>query len=172
MTQTDPPASMSNLCCIFCCPPWPSKIVAKLAFLPPAATYQFEKYDVTSLTDQETTKQKKKEKKESSKLKKLTKNYKLRQSDVEGLIPLEIDDNQIQPLFVKTKRGNKIACTYIKYTANAITYQRKPPRYVFLFSHGNAVDISRSLIFLLFLYNLDKNLFFSNFSVHVGISLL
>lgn len=33
--------SMNELCCLFCCPPCPSKIVAKLAFLPPSPTYKF-----------------------------------------------------------------------------------------------------------------------------------
>lgn len=32
--------SMNELCCLFCCPPCPAKIVAKLAFLPPAPTYK------------------------------------------------------------------------------------------------------------------------------------
>ena len=32
--------SVSELCCLFCCPPCPSQIVAKLAFLPPQATYK------------------------------------------------------------------------------------------------------------------------------------
>ena len=31
--------SLNELCCLFCCPPFPSKIAAKLAFLPPEATY-------------------------------------------------------------------------------------------------------------------------------------
>ncbi len=32
--------TMNELCCLFCCPPCPSKIVAKLAFLPPPPTYK------------------------------------------------------------------------------------------------------------------------------------
>ncbi|NXC22984.1 AB17C protein, partial [Corythaeola cristata] len=31
--------SVSQLCCLFCCPPCPSRIAAKLAFLPPEPTY-------------------------------------------------------------------------------------------------------------------------------------
>lgn len=31
--------SFSELCCLFCCPPCPSRIAAKLAFLPPEPTY-------------------------------------------------------------------------------------------------------------------------------------
>jgi hypothetical protein len=33
--------SFSELCCLFCCPPCPGQIAAKLAFLPPEATYTF-----------------------------------------------------------------------------------------------------------------------------------
>lgn len=32
--------TVSELCCLFCCPPCPAQIVAKLAFLPPAPTYK------------------------------------------------------------------------------------------------------------------------------------
>lgn len=31
--------SIRELCCLFCCPPCPSRIAAKLAFLPPEPTY-------------------------------------------------------------------------------------------------------------------------------------
>lgn len=31
--------SFSELCCLFCCPPCPARIAAKLAFLPPEPTY-------------------------------------------------------------------------------------------------------------------------------------
>ena len=34
--------SLSEICCLFCCPPCPSKIAAKLAFLPPETTYSYE----------------------------------------------------------------------------------------------------------------------------------
>ncbi|MEQ2160097.1 hypothetical protein GOODEAATRI_029990, partial [Goodea atripinnis] len=33
--------SVRELCCLFCCPPCPSRIAAKLAFLPPEPTYAF-----------------------------------------------------------------------------------------------------------------------------------
>lgn len=33
--------SFSEVCCLFCCPPCPSRIAAKLAFLPPEPTYTF-----------------------------------------------------------------------------------------------------------------------------------
>lgn len=31
--------SVTELCCLFCCPPCPGRIAAKLAFLPPEPTY-------------------------------------------------------------------------------------------------------------------------------------
>jgi len=37
--------SLSEICCLFCCPPCPSRIAAKLAFLPPEPTYSFEDED-------------------------------------------------------------------------------------------------------------------------------
>ncbi|CAI4223767.1 unnamed protein product [Auanema sp. JU1783] len=43
MDPGSPPAagrvSMRDLCCLFCCPPFPSSIVSKLAFMPPEASY-------------------------------------------------------------------------------------------------------------------------------------
>jgi hypothetical protein len=41
--------SVNELCCLFCCPPCPSHIVAKLAFLPPQPTYKF----ITSATQKD-----------------------------------------------------------------------------------------------------------------------
>jgi len=52
-------------------------------------------------------------------------------------------DGQLIPSFAKTKRGNKIACTYIKYTNNPDLHRKKPSKFVILFSHGNAVDIGQ-----------------------------
>lgn len=40
--------SFRDLCCLFCCPPCPSAIVAKLAFMPPETTYKFIPNDVGS----------------------------------------------------------------------------------------------------------------------------
>lgn len=34
--------TLNELCCLFCCPPFPDKIAAKLAFLPPEPTYEIE----------------------------------------------------------------------------------------------------------------------------------
>lgn len=115
--------TFADLCCLFCCPPCPSKVVSKLAFLPPTVSYQFQKLE-SSTTSSE---------------------YKLIANDIQGEDnrPLEFDNDQVQPFFVKTKRGNKIACTYIKYTSDKLLYERSNPKFVILFSHGNAVDIGQ-----------------------------
>ena len=115
--------TFADLCCLFCCPPCPSKVVSKLAFLPPTVSYQFQKLESTTSTSE----------------------YKLIANDIQGEDnrPLEFDNDQVQPFFVKTKRGNKIACTYIKYTSDKMLYERSKPKFVILFSHGNAVDIGQ-----------------------------
>uniref|UniRef100_A0A183DKX9 PLAC8 like 1 n=1 Tax=Gongylonema pulchrum TaxID=637853 RepID=A0A183DKX9_9BILA len=37
--------SVRDLCCLFCCPPLPSSIVSKLAFMPPQPSYRIVKHD-------------------------------------------------------------------------------------------------------------------------------
>jgi len=70
--------------------------------------------------------------------------YKLQPvAEPNGHVPYEFDDRQIQPFFVKSKRGTKLACTYIRYTASRAQYTKKPSQFVILFSHGNAVDIGQ-----------------------------
>ena len=220
MNQQNTTTTIKDLCCIFCCPPWPSKVVAKLAFLPPNASYEFIKLSESnqnnnnnsevqnnnssssnnnnSDNDTETTNvpcasnkslknkssnilslklmRKGKSTKENNNNKEnnnenldqnqsSSKNnqkqtepnqnminynilpdaeYRLKPNpESVGYIPYEFDKDQILPSFVKTKRGNKIACTYIKYTSNKELYRRKPSKFVILFSHGNAVDIGQ-----------------------------
>lgn len=232
--------SFGDLCCLFCCPPWPSKVVAKLAFLPPQASYQFIKLKdhvietnldrdqscstaqmingngdappVPATAAQQTSSENTRQPQQtsntapvrdqttngqspeplntqttddstnpqnSSKTRRLLstlnpKNsfcapkssgasnvsgngnckfqappsppfeYKLQPNcEPDGHIPYVFDDRQIQPFFVKSKRGNKVACTYIRYTASRQQYQRNPSKFVILFSHGNAVDIGQ-----------------------------
>lgn len=118
--------TFADLCCLFCCPPCPSKVVSKLAFLPPTVSYQFKRLSETESTTSSCE-------------------YKLIANDIQGEDnqPLEFDTEQVQPFFVKTKRSNKIACTYIKYTSDKLLYERSKPKFVILFSHGNAVDIGQ-----------------------------
>ncbi|KAF5280801.1 hypothetical protein FQR65_LT14947 [Abscondita terminalis] len=85
--------SLSELCCLFCCPPCPSRIAAKLAFLPPEPTYDFHadgagKYALT-LTERAEWQYSEREK-----------------ENVEGF-------------FTRTNRGNRIACLFVRCSNTA-----------------------------------------------------
>ena len=86
--------SLSELCYLFCCPPLPSRIAAKLAFLPPTpATYDFEdEQDGTCslhLTDRA--------------------EWQYTHRELEG----------IEVFRTRTRRGNTIGCMYVKNSANS-----------------------------------------------------
>jgi len=86
--------SLSEICCLFCCPPCPSRIAAKLAFLPPEATYAFEEED-------EPDKQKLV----------LTEKAEWQYSDREK--------ENLEVFYTRTARGNRVACMYVKCSPNA-----------------------------------------------------
>lgn len=109
--------SFSELCCLFCFPPCPSKIAAKLAFLPPEATY--------SLTPNDDAKSK----------------FTFSLNEKAEWPYSERDKDTIESYYTRTSRGNKIACIFVKCSANA--------RYTLLFSHGNAVDLGQMSSFYL-----------------------
>ncbi|KAJ2948086.1 hypothetical protein O0L34_g9883 [Tuta absoluta] len=108
--------SFSELCCLFCCPPCPGKIAAKLAFLPPEPTYAF--------TPDET----------GSK-------FALTLTDRAEWQYSEREKENIEGFYSRTSRGNRIACLFVRCSANA--------RFTILFSHGNAVDLGQMSSFYL-----------------------
>ncbi|KPI95049.1 Abhydrolase domain-containing protein FAM108C1 [Papilio xuthus] len=86
--------SFSELCCLFCCPPCPGKIAAKLAFLPPEPTYAFtpdETGSKFSLT--------------------LTERAEWQYS--------EREKENIEGFYSRTTRGNRIACLFVRCSPNA-----------------------------------------------------
>ncbi|XP_054160206.1 alpha/beta hydrolase domain-containing protein 17B-like [Oppia nitens] len=85
--------SFSELCCLFCCPPCPAKIAAKLAFLPPEPTYSL-------VSDTTQTKHSLS----------LTERAEWQYTNRE----LEAFD----VFFSRTNRGNRIACMYVRATTN------------------------------------------------------
>jgi pimeloyl-ACP methyl ester carboxylesterase len=87
--------SLSEICCLFCCPPCPSKIAAKLAFLPPETTYTFEDED---------------ESRDKQKLV-LTDKAEWQYSDREK--------ENLEVFYTRTTRGNRIACMFVKCSPNA-----------------------------------------------------
>ena len=87
--------SFSELCCLFCCPPCPAKIAAKLAFLPPEKTYE-----VSEDPD------------EAGK-------YKLSLLDKAEWQYSEREKESIEVSFTRTARGNRIACMFVRCSPNA-----------------------------------------------------
>lgn len=90
-----PLASFSELCCLFCCPPCPSRIAAKLAFLPPEPTY--------SLVPNEELKSK----------------FQLQLNEKAEWPYSERDKDTIESFYTRTSRGNRIACIFVKCCTNA-----------------------------------------------------
>ncbi|XP_044756064.1 alpha/beta hydrolase domain-containing protein 17B-like [Coccinella septempunctata] len=101
--------TFKKLCQLFCCPPWPGSITAKLAFMPPPPSYDFRRIESTE------------------------DRYAMVLKDGAHWIHSQSDLQKLEGFFVRTRRGNKIACLYVKCTSK--------PRFIVLFSHGNAVDL-------------------------------
>ncbi|UJR22399.1 hypothetical protein I4U23_025460 [Adineta vaga] len=150
--------SIRDLCCLFCCPPLPSRIAAKLAFLPPEPTYSLIATDnqtsVNGNTDQTTTSSSiKKSPNDSSNLLRYTMFF----SDKAEWQHSPNEMTKIEPYFVTTSRHNQIACVYVKCTTN--------PKYYILFSHGNAVDLGQmSSFFIVLGARLQCNIFSYDYS--------
>ncbi|XP_076300897.1 alpha/beta hydrolase domain-containing protein 17C [Lasioglossum baleicum] len=85
--------SFSELCCLFCCPPCPSRIAAKLAFLPPEPTYAF-------IED------------EGSK-------FAISLSERAEWQFTEETKESVEGFYARTSRGNRIACMFIRCSSNA-----------------------------------------------------
>lgn len=88
-------SSFSELCCLFCCPPCPSRIAAKLAFLPPEPTY--------SLVANEEVKSK----------------FQMQLNEKAEWPYSERDKDTIESFYTRTSRGNRIACIFVKCCTNA-----------------------------------------------------
>jgi len=111
--------SLKELCCLLCCPPCPSRIAAKLAFLPPDPTYSFGGPKLTA--DGDAT--------QSPQL--LT--FRLTDRSEWQYSQTELD--MIDVFTTRSRRGNQITCMYVRGSPNA--------KFTFLFSHGNAVDLGQ-----------------------------
>lgn len=156
--------TLNELCCLFCCPPFPSHIVAKLAFLPPSATYKLIVNDSNEHTNlvppvpQKNGAAGSGDARETSALhnyacnlynsimcakrhraksqKKLVYTNTQLQLTEKAEWQYNPDDlEKLETFMCKTERGHKIACLYVKCTPN--------PKYTILFSHGNAVDLGQ-----------------------------
>ncbi|CAI5439993.1 unnamed protein product [Caenorhabditis angaria] len=83
--------SLRDLCCLFCCPPFPSAIVSKLAFMPPESSYT------------------------------ITENNKLQLIEGRAAWPHENRylSECVETTLVRTRRRNKISCAMIRPIQNA-----------------------------------------------------
>eukprot|EP00731_Ephydatia_muelleri_P016794 Em0009g1218a len=84
--------SCSELCYLFCCPPCPSRIAAKLAFLPPESTYTFEDDQDGQCTLRLTERSE----------------WQYGHQEMGG----------IEVFRTRTRKGNSIACMYVKNSEN------------------------------------------------------
>ncbi|ESN95154.1 hypothetical protein HELRODRAFT_114869 [Helobdella robusta] len=105
--------SFKELCCLFCCPPCPSSIASKLAFLPPEPTYS-----LTPLADDS-----------------LKYTLNLTERSEWQHTSRELEYIEVFVCTTSTSRNNKIACMYVKTSPS--------DKFTILFSHGNAVDLGQ-----------------------------
>lgn len=86
--------SFSELCCLFCCPPCPSRIAAKLAFLPPEKTYD--------LISDETGSR-----------------YSLHLAERAEWQYSQRELDNIEVFYTRTSKNNRIVCMFARCTPNA-----------------------------------------------------
>ena len=152
--------SIRDLCCLFCCPPLPSRIAAKLgrlfvsavsrwtqieyrsyllAFLPPEPTYSLHVANTAPGTSESilVSPTKKPLSDSNPALTRFTITF----SEKAEWQHSAADLARLEAYYVTTARNNRIACFYVKCTPD--------PKYHILFSHGNAVDLGKNWRFLL-----------------------
>lgn len=86
---------MSELCRLFCCPPCPSRIAAKLAFIPPEPTYNLGSED------------------------EIPENQVLHLRDEADWQYSETEKENLEVFYTETSLGSKIACMYVKCSPKA-----------------------------------------------------
>jgi abhydrolase domain-containing protein 17 len=130
-----------------CIPLGPSRITAKMAFLPPKLTY-----DLIEKTSEESQSS-------SDQDQKSPKSYEFAYSaEYIGVDEKYITD-YFEVFYTKTKRKNNIACLHIKCS------KKNDSKYTILFSHGNAADLGMLTGFYLRIVNLlNVNLFSYDYS--------
>ncbi|NWX29722.1 AB17A protein, partial [Notiomystis cincta] len=97
--------SISQLCCLFCCPPCPSRIAAKLAFLPPEPTYAVvpEPEPVGS----------------TGSLRGAVGRWKLHLKDRADFQYSQRELDNIEVFVTKSSRGNRVGCMYVRCVPGA-----------------------------------------------------
>lgn len=86
--------NFSEICCLFCCPPCPSRIASKLAFLPPEPTYHIVSDDAGN-------------------------NFSIHLTDKAEWQYTQKELDWIEVMKTRTSRGNTIACCFVKISPSA-----------------------------------------------------
>ncbi|OAF71023.1 hypothetical protein A3Q56_01197 [Intoshia linei] len=161
---------------LFCCPPFPSRIVAKLAFNPPICNYYFEKQgdkddynlvlfenplihsDTTNFNTSQSPRSQCMCRTSDCNCKAIGTSCSSSQH-VHSTERVTLDCNlengvrQFRPketdaYFVNTSEGNKIAVVY--------AHPIKHSKHILLLSHGNAMDIGDSILYMVYLCGILK----------------
>uniref|UniRef100_A0A7N6F8I4 palmitoyl-protein hydrolase n=1 Tax=Anabas testudineus TaxID=64144 RepID=A0A7N6F8I4_ANATE len=142
--------SLSELCCLFCCPPCPSRIAAKLAFLPPEPTYTFLPDPEGAPATQGAT--------GTSSLRSrsgASGRWKLHLTERAEFQYSQRELDTTEVFLTRSTRGNRIGCMF-----------------TVLFSHGNAVDLGQMSSFYIGLgTRINCNIFsydYSGYGVSTG----
>lgn len=126
--------SVSELCCLFCCPPCPGRIAAKLAFLPPEPTYSLVPEPEPGPGGAGAA--------PSGPLRTSAATpgrWKIHLTERADFQYGQRELDTIEVFVTKSARANRIACMYVRCVPGA--------RYTILFSHGNAVDLGQMCSF-------------------------
>ncbi|XP_021454740.1 alpha/beta hydrolase domain-containing protein 17A isoform X2 [Oncorhynchus mykiss] len=165
--------SVSELCCLFCCPPFPSRIAAKLAFLPPEPTYSLlpdlEGSAATGTAGTAGLRSR------ASGVPGAAVGGSVSTGPAEGKWKLHLTEraefqysqrelDATDVFLTRSSRGNRVGCMYIRCAPTA--------RFTVLFSHGNAVDLGQMSSFYIGLgTRINCNIFsydYSGYGVSTG----
>ncbi|XP_035593455.1 alpha/beta hydrolase domain-containing protein 17A-like [Oncorhynchus keta] len=165
--------SVSELCCLFCCPPFPSRIAAKLAFLPPEPTYSLlpDLEGSVALGTAGTAGLRSR----ASGVPGAAVGGSVSTGPAEGKWKLHLTEraefqysqrelDATDVFLTRSSRGNRVGCMYIRCAPTA--------RFTVLFSHGNAVDLGQMSSFYIGLgTRINCNIFsydYSGYGVSTG----
>lgn len=113
--------SFSEVCCLFCCPPCPSRIAAKLAFLPPEPTYTFLPEPDTGppAPGQGISTTRVRSSASVSGSGNVEGRWKLHLTERAEFQYSQRELDTIEVLLTRSSRGNRIGCMYIRCVPNA-----------------------------------------------------
>ncbi|XP_029356659.1 alpha/beta hydrolase domain-containing protein 17A [Echeneis naucrates] len=160
--------SLSELCCLFCCPPCPSRIAAKLAFLPPEPTYAFlpdpDGGPATTGTSGSLRARSGASVTGSGGAGAVEGRWKLHLTERAEFQYSQRELDMTEVFLTRSSRGNRVGCMYIRCVPSA--------RFTVLFSHGNAVDLGQMSSFYIGLgTRINCNIFsydYSGYGVSTG----